>query len=98
MIGKEFSAQKQALSEFAIGSNPFSTHIIINTTWFLVLFISNLGGGGSPTFQNSVQPSPNHKAILWMQYNIFAVYPHPHIILQYRFSTVFEPILFEIVI
>ena len=38
MIGEAFSAQEQALIEFAIGSNPFSIDININTTLFLVLF------------------------------------------------------------
>ena len=38
MIGESFIAQEQALSEFAIGSKPFPTHIIINTTLFLVFF------------------------------------------------------------
>ena len=96
MIGEVFSAQEQALSASEIGYNPFSTHRIINTTLFLVLlFWFQFFMGIGPTFHDSVQPSPTHKSKLLMQYNTFVVYPHPHLLLQYRFSKVLEPIPFQ---
>ena len=51
----------------------------------------------SPTLHGIVQQSQTHKAIIFVQFKTFAVYPHPHILLQNHFSAFIEPIPFEIV-